>query len=310
MEDISNLEKGYLQPIEIELLPVIFREKESTIANCYGFVSGVGGGLGNSALRMEATASETKIAVVDGVMSDDSKIMTPERLHAEIVAKNLAAPDKTVLQGLDQAESELGPSGGAEELRDPIFCAWAVLKVASAEGEKGGARVKAFGGGDVTAVALFDRGMDFAADRITPLYFNPTSDHNIDSIRSPRFHGLKTRELRVADEPILPSGTVILLADDGGMSLILHPWFLRELGTDESRLEEIVERASRPFSSFRPDEFDKDTMTAWLKTEMKPFFSVLSRLGCRSTIDSFMKLLNNRRGFIHDDVAMALVEVK
>lgn len=310
--DIIKGEQSQLvdaERLKTELSPVLIRERETPVASCFGFVAGVGGGLGDSALAMEATASGVKVAVVDGVGNDDSVEITPERLHAETVAAYLVVPDRTVMDSLNQAESELGLKIATGDLRDPLFCAWVVLEMATAEGEKVGAEVRAFGGGDVTAVAFLDQGKDIT-DRIVPLYFNPTADHNIDSIRSPRFHGLKARELRVSEKSFLPSGTVILLADDGGMDLLLHPWFLREMGAEESGLDEAVEQTSRLFRSLRPGEFDEDAVTVGLKTGLRPFFSVLSRLGCRPTIDLLMKLIDKKRQFVHDDVVMALVELK
>lgn len=299
------------EKLKNELSPVLRRELETPIADCFGFVSGVGGGLGDSALAIEATASGIKAAVVDGVGNDDSAEITPERLHAEIVARHLVIPDRTVMDNFDRAESELGLKIATVDLRDPLYCAWVVLEIASAESEKGGAKVEAFGGGDVTAVAFLDQGENIT-DRIVPLYFNPTADHDIDSIRSPRFYGLKTRELRVADQSFLPSGTVILLADDGGMGLLSHPWFLEKMGAEVSwaELDEAMNQISRLYTYLRSGKLDEEAILVGLKTGLKPFLSVLSRLGCRQTIDLLMKLLGEKRQFIHDDVALALVELK
>lgn len=310
--DIIKGEQSQLvdaERLKTELSPVLIRERETPAVSCFGFVSGVGGGLGDSALAMEATASGVKVAVVDGVGNDDSVEITPERLHAETVAAHLVVPDRTVMDSLGQAERELGLKIAKGDLLDPLFCAWGVLEIASAEGEKGGAKMEAFGGGDVTVVAFLDQGKDIT-DRIVPLYFNPTADHRIDTILSPRFHGLRARELRVPPKSFLPSGTVILLADDGGMDLLLHPLFLRKMGAEGYGLDEAVEQTSRLFRSLRPGEFDEDAVTAGLKIGMKPFFSALSQLGCRRTIDLLMKLLGERRQFIPDDVAMALVVLK
>lgn len=306
-EELSQLVDA--ERLKTELLPVIFTEQEATVANCYGFVSGIGGGLGYSALAAGVTSSGAKLSIVDGIMNNDSLELAPERLHAEIVARHLTVPDRTVMESLDQAENELSLKTAVGHLRDPLYCAWVVLEIASEEGEKVGAKVGVFGGGDVTAVAFLDQGKDIT-DRIVPLYFNPTADHNIDSIRSARFHGLQTRELRVADQSLLPSGTVILLADDGGMDLLLHPWFLRKMGVDEPGMDEAVEQTACLFRAVRSDEFDEKTVTAGLKAGMEPFFSVLSQLGCRRTIDLLMKFLGEKRQFIHDDVALALVELK
>lgn len=312
--DILKQEQSQLVDVErlkTELLPVIFTEQEFKTANCYGFVSGIGGGLGYSALAAGATSSGAKLAIVDGVMNDDSLELAPERLHAETVARHLAVPDRTVMENLDQAENELSLKIAAGDLRDPLYCAWVVLEIASAEGEKGGAKVGAFGGGDVTAVALLDQGKNIT-DRIVPLYFNPIADHDKDSIWSPRFQGLKTRELRAPRQSFLPSGTVILLADDGGMELLSHPWFLEKMEAEVSwpELKEAASQIFRLYTSLRSGELDEEAMLTGFRAGLKPFLSVFSRLGCRQTIGLLMKFLGEKRQFIQDDVALALVELK
>lgn len=64
-------------------------------------------------MAMEATAS--------GVKVDDSIEITPERLHAETVARHLAVPDRVVMDSLDQAERELGLKIAKGDLLDPLF---------------------------------------------------------------------------------------------------------------------------------------------------------------------------------------------
>lgn len=294
--------------------PVTRVEVKSEKVSTLGIVTGVWGGIGDSAIAAKAVEGGVKMALIDGVGNDETQVLTPERIHAEIVAK--AILEKPIMSGLSLAEAQLrqinknglGPRTVSVS-NDPLYCMMAFAEIAQKDGQF---FVEPIAVGDVSILALVpDAEGKFDSSSLRFLYFNPFADRSQDSILTPRFHAVRENELCAPNPSIFPTGSIIIMADDGGMDAILNPRILLEAGSSFSRgsLLNSSYDFERMISEQNKGKYSMTELHAQLAQSLNPLMELFNLKGHHGASSALFNSLISQPKVINDDAALLITEV-
>lgn len=280
-----------------------------------GMAKGTWGGVGNSTVGTSIAEGGVKMVLIDGLGNDETQSLTPERVHAEIVAK--AVLDQPIMSGLSLAEAQLrkinkdgfGPIAISVS-EDPLLCMMAFTEITKM-GE-GQFIVGPIAVGDVSILAFIpDAEGKFDSSSLRFLYFNPFADRNLDGIRTPRFHGVRQNELHASNPSILPAGSIVVMADDGGMEAILNPKILTEAGSSfpRGRLLDWEQDFNRMVSDQNKGKYSVADYYSQLSQSLTPLIDLFNRLGHREASSALFNSLSLQPKIINDDVAILMARV-
>jgi hypothetical protein len=298
-------------PDELDRIePVTRIEVLSDRITALGIVTGVFGGIGDSAAGVKIVDNGIRMALVDGVGNNETGVLTPERIHAEIVTR--AVLRQPVIPGLDLAEAQIKKiktNGERPEYSlipdDPLFCMLAFAEVSDTQ--NGQFLVSPVGYGDVSIFALApEAGGEFGVSSLRFLYFNPFADRSKDHIRAPRFHAVRQSELHAPNPSILPAGSVVILADDGGMEALINPEILLAAGSDypKNRLRDLEWDFDRMISGSERGKHSTADYNSQLTRSLFPLMEIINRLGRRGAFLALFNSLSQHPQAVPDDVAL------
>lgn len=295
---------------------------ETSRIGLYGLSVGLEGGMGNDSLVIRKTDKGIIVVMVDGVKSNSDLNVTDERIHAEVVASNLA--EKPIRYALDAAKQKLKTanirrkvSGKQLLSEDPLQLMIAMAEVVPVTDNA--FLIQPIGTGDASILALVPNSEgQFDETSLKLVYFNPTANEYKDCIWGER-QGRSTSELHLPNPIILPNGSILLLATDGGLDMLFSPQVLKTAGStfseeDLERGHQIVSKLLMTSTTIIGDSRREQEMHQAMKLAVEPLIEVLNNRGfekvARVVLDTVQTGKEKRLAIIPDDVSIVLAKIK